>query len=162
MSTGCGRHKFSGQVGEIGMPALSPQPPRLVDGDSGIVAHVHSVVVNPRRPLAGNVRLGLCRPARQHHEEQQKRQNRHRFALHLCESHPLILSPNACSRAAVHSGPDQRGSSARHCVGSHPEASATFLKCACVKSGSTRYCGSVVTVVTVSQVLFVYGSVNVS
>src|SRR5258705_6367427 len=46
---------------------------------------------------------------------------------------------------------NQRGSFVRHGVGSHPDASGSFLKCACMRRGSIRYCGSVIIVVTTSQ-----------
>src|SRR2546427_7907257 len=104
------------------MPALGSQASRVIEWDSRVVANIHGLVINPGRPLAGEINLGAGRPARQHH--QQERQNK---------SH--------------------RGSSTRHGVGSHPELSGSFLKCAWVISGSMRYCGSVTTDVTASQVL---------
>src|SRR5438046_1279326 len=108
------------------MKALRPETSRLVERDPGVVADVHVVVVHARRPFAGEIDLGDCRPARE--RQQQK----------------------------------QRGSLARHGVGSHPDASGIFLKCACMMSGSIRYRGSVTIVVTTSQMFFVYGSENVS
>src|SRR5215510_7084125 len=57
---------------------------------------------------------------------------------------------------------NQRGSFALHGVGSHPDASGSFLKCACMRSGSIRYCGSLTIVVTASHVFLVYGSEKTS
>src|SRR5262245_61031006 len=57
---------------------------------------------------------------------------------------------------------NQRGSFALHDVGSHPDASGSFLKCACMMSGSIRYCGSLTSVVTTSHVFLVYGSEKMS
>src|SRR5207249_6853404 len=107
------------------MKALGSQTPRLIQRDAGVVADVHVVVVDARRPLAGEIDLSACRPARERQQEE-----------------------------------NQRGSFVRHGVGSHPDASGSFLKCACMISGSIRYCGSVTIVVTTSQVFLEYGSEN--
>ena len=125
MSIGCGRHKFSGRSSWFRMPALGSQASRFIEGDARVVANIHVVVVNPRRPLAGEIDLGARGSARK------------------CKS----------SRQQTLWSSFQRGSLARHGVGSHPEASGIFLKCAWVMRGSMRYCGSVTTVVTTSQVL---------
>src|ERR1041385_6003320 len=122
-----GTAQVLGKVELIRMPALRPQPSRLVDGDARVIADVHVRVVDTRRPLAGEIDLRERRPARECKQQE-----------------------------------NQRGSFARHGVGSHPDASGSFLKCACMMSGSIRYCGSVTIVVTTSQVFLVYGSENVS
>src|SRR5687768_4895550 len=97
----------------VGMPRFGSEAARLIQRDAGVVADIYVRVVNPRRPLAGEIDLGAGGPAR--YEENKEQQNR--------ESHL---------------GVPQRGSSARHGVGSHPDASGSFLKCACMMRGSMR------------------------
>src|SRR5207247_7900691 len=104
------------------MEALGPEAARFIEWDARVVADIHGLVVNPGRPLAGEINLCAGQTAREHHQEESQN-----------KSH--------------------RGSSTRHGVGSHPELSGSFLKCAWVMSGSMRYCGSVTTAVTASQVL---------
>ena len=57
-----------------------------------------------------------------------------------------------CSSYVSTSVPQERyrGCSARHGVGSHPDASGIFLKCVVVTNGCVRYRGSVTIEVTTS------------
>src|SRR5262245_26555306 len=78
---------------------------------------------------------------------------------------PLACQIDLCTRGSARGEEkqkNQRGSFALHGVGSQPDASGSFLKCACMRSGSIKYCGSVTIVVTASQVFLVYGSEKVS
>ena len=64
MSIGCGRHKILRKIELLRMPALGSQAPRFVERDARVVADIHRLVVNPRRPLAGEIDLCAGRPAR--------------------------------------------------------------------------------------------------
>src|SRR5688572_2901181 len=117
------------------MPRHCSEAPFLVERHTRVIPDVHMSVVVPRPPFAGEVHLRMYRATG--HQQQQEQRDRH--------SHLAL---------------PQHGSLARQSVGSHPEASSSFLKCECMMSGSLRYCGSITTVVTSSQVLRVYGSVK--
>src|SRR5438445_8291662 len=88
------------------MPTLRSQPPRFIEWNSGIVAHIHPIVVNPRRPLAGYIRLGPSRPRRQQHEQEQKKPRRLHFPADVSESHALTSQEIESARFV---GPARRG-----------------------------------------------------
>src|SRR2546427_13202984 len=88
------------------MPTLRSQPSRFIEWNSGIVAHIHAIVVNPRRPLAGYIRLGPGRPRRQHHEQEQKKPRGLPFPVDVCESHALTSQEIDSARFV---GPTWRG-----------------------------------------------------